>query len=78
MKKDNLEMARQFLGKMVKVEVDRPISSKHPQHKFAYTVNYGYINGTKAPDGEELDAYYLGTDKPLQTAEGIVRAVIHR
>ncbi|MCX6721105.1 MAG: inorganic diphosphatase [Candidatus Staskawiczbacteria bacterium] len=78
MEKVSLEMARQFLGKTVRVEIDRPVGSKHPQHKFVYTVNYGYINGTKAPDGEELDAYYLGTDKPLQTAEGIVKAVIHR
>ena len=29
-------------------------------------------------DGEELDAYYLGIDKPLKKAKGFCIAVIHR
>jgi len=31
-----------------------------------------------APDGEELDAYFLGVDKPLQEGRGIVKAIVHR
>ncbi|RJR29227.1 hypothetical protein C4564_02715 [Candidatus Microgenomates bacterium] len=70
--------ARDFLGKVVEVIMDRPLRSKHPKHGFEYEANYGYIPNTKSPDGEELDAYYLGTDKPLKRAKGICIAVIHR
>ena len=76
--KNTLEIAREFLGKNVDIMFDRPLGSKHPKHGFLYEVNYGYIEGVKAPDGEELDAYYLGTDKVLEKAEGIVKAIIHR
>ena len=30
------------------------------------------------PDGEELDAYYLGTDKALDKATGVCIAVVRR
>ena len=74
----SLQIAKEFLGKEVRVIFDRPLGSKHPNHDFLYKVNYGYIPGVVAPDGEELDAYYLGTDQPLQEAKGIVKAIIHR
>jgi len=74
----SLELAKKFLGKEVEVVFDRPLGSKHPKHGFIYEVNYGYINGVKAPDGEDLDAYYLGNDRPLQKITGIVKAIIHR
>lgn len=67
-----------YLGKKVKVNMDRPLGSKHPKHGFIYPVNYGYIPGTISGDGEELDAYVLGVHKPLDTFEGIVVAIIHR
>jgi len=70
--------ARGFLGKEVEVVIDRPLGSKHPKHGFVYEANYGYIPNTKSPDGEELDAYYLGVDKPLKKARGICIAVINR
>lgn len=74
----SLELAKQFLGKEVEVVFDRPLGSKHPKHGFIYEVNYGYIDGVKAPDGEDLDAYYLGVDQPLKKAKGVARAIIHR
>ncbi|MFA5072185.1 MAG: inorganic diphosphatase [Candidatus Pacearchaeota archaeon] len=74
----SLKLARQFLGKEVEVMFDRPIGSKHPKYGFNYEVNYGYLDGVKAPDGEELDVYYLGTDQPLQKINGVVKAIIHR
>ncbi len=74
----SLELAKQFLGKEVEVVFDRPLGSKHPKHGFIYDVNYGYVEGVKAPDGEELDAYYLGTDQSLQKITGVVKAIIHR
>lgn len=74
----SFELAKQFLGKEVEVVMDRQLGSKHPKHGFVYEANYGYIEGVKAPDGEELDAYYLGTDKAIERAVGVVRAIIHR
>ncbi len=68
-----------MLGKRVKVTVDRPLGTCHPQHKdLYYPINYGYIEGVIAPDGEEQDAYILGVDKPVSGFEGIVIAIIHR
>lgn len=71
-------MNEQYLGKKVKVIMDRPMGSKHPKHGFIYPVNYGYIPNTKSADGEELDAYVLGEHCPLDTFEGEVVAIIHR
>lgn len=70
--------ATNFLGKEVEVVIDRPLGSKHPKHGFVYEANYGYIPDTKSPDGEELDAYYLGVNKPLEKAKGVCLAIIHR
>ena len=67
-----------YLGQKVNVIIDRPLGSKHPKHGFVYEVNYGYIPNTKAPDGEELDAYVLGLNKPIDKVSGICIAVIHR
>jgi len=74
----SLKIAKQFLGKEVEIVIDRPIGSKHPKYGFVYEVNYGYLPNVKAPDGEELDAYYLGTEKLVEKATGIVKAIIHR
>ena len=50
-----------MIGKIVKVIVDRPLGTYHPNHKdIYYTVNYGYIPEMIAADGEEQDAYILG------------------
>lgn len=68
-----------MLGKQVKVTVDRPLGSHHPQHvDMVYPVNYGYIEGIMAPDGEEQDAYILGVEEPVSVLTGRVIAVIHR
>ena len=68
-----------MIGKMVKVIVDRPLGSFHPKYQdMQYPINYGYIEGILAGDGEAQDAYILGGDKPLQSFEGTVIAVIHR
>lgn len=67
-----------YLGKIVQVKMDRPLGSNHPKHGFRYEVNYGFIPDTKAPDGEEIDAYVLGVDYPLENFEGKCIAIIHR
>lgn len=71
-------MNREYLGKMVRVKIDRPLGSKHPKHGFIYQVNYGYIPNTISGDGEELDAYVLGEHDPIEKFEGEVIAIIHR
>ena len=70
--------ATAFLGKMVKIKIDRPLGSKHPKHDMIYEVNYGFVPDTKAPDGEEIDAYVLGVDKPLDEFTGKCIAIIRR
>lgn len=73
-----MDYSKQFLGQTITVNIDRPAGSKHPMHGFVYPINYGFVPDTKAPDGEELDAYVLGTDKPLQTFTGTCIAIVHR
>lgn len=68
-----------MIGQTVRVIVDRPIGSYHPKYKdMYYPVNYGYIEGIMAPDGEEQDAYVLGIDEPVTCFVGKVIAIIHR
>ncbi len=67
-----------YLGKTVFIKIDRPLGSKHPKHGFAYEVNYGFVPNTKAPDGEELDAYLLGVNEPVREFTGRCVAIIHR
>ena len=62
------QLARTFLGKKVKVVIDQPIGSMHPDEKTIYKANYGYVPGTLAPDDCELDAYHLGVDGPITEA----------
>ena len=66
-------------GKRVRVVVDRPLGSHHPDYpELVYPINYGYIPGIVAGDGEEQDAYILGVDDPILVFEGCIIAVIHR
>ncbi|MEK7627987.1 MAG: inorganic diphosphatase [Patescibacteria group bacterium] len=74
----SLDLAKQLLGKEVEVTMDRPLGTKHPKHGFVYEANYGFIAGVKAPDGEDLDAYYLGVSEPLEKAKGVCIAIVHR
>jgi inorganic pyrophosphatase len=74
----SLQLAQGLLGQIVTVTIDRPMGSRHPKHGFVYPVNYGYVAGAIAPDGDELDAYVLGVDQPAESAEGVVIAVVHR
>ena len=74
----SLQIAKKFLGKEVEIMIDRSIGSRHPKHDFVYEANYGYVPDVKAPDGENLDAYYLGVSQPLEKARGVVAAIIHR
>ena len=67
---------RQSLGKSVHVVIDRPIGHLHGG--LVYPVNYGYIPGLIAGDGEEQDAYILGVAQPLSEFDGRVVGAIRR
>lgn len=68
-----------MIGKIVKVIIDRPLGTYHPNHKdLFYPANYGYVEGVIAADGEEQDAYVLGVNEPLDEFTGKVIAVIRR
>ena len=67
-----------YLNKIVTVKMDRPLGSNHPKHGFRYEINYGFIPGTKQADGEELDAYVIGPNKPLDEFTGTCIAYIER
>ena len=70
---------KDWIGKTVEVVVDRPLGSGHPIHAdIIYEVNYGYIPGTLAPDGDELDVYVLGADGPLARCRARVVAIVRR
>ena len=67
-----------YLGKILKIKLDRPFGSKHPKHGFIYPVNYGYVPNTISGDGEELDAYLLGVFEPVEEFKGECIAIIHK
>lgn len=71
-------MINDYIGKKVKVIIDRPINSKHPEYDFVYPINYGYIPNTISGDGEEIDCYVLGIEEPSESFEGRCIAIIHR
>ena len=65
-----------LLGQTVTVQVDRPMGYNH--HGILYPVNYGFLPGLMAGDGEEQDAYILGISEPVECFRGRVIAVIRR
>lgn len=69
-------MCRNYLGKIVLIEIDQAYGTYYKNTQ--YEVNYGFVSDTIAPDGEPLDAYYLGPKEPLKKATGKCVAIIHR
>jgi inorganic pyrophosphatase len=68
-----------MIGDSVTVTVDRAMGTYHPEHPdMYYPINYGYIKGIIAPDGEEQDAYILGVSKPIKDFTGKIIAIVHR
>jgi len=76
-----IDKTRHWLGKRVKVKIDRPLGSKHPDFKLKtiYPINYGFIPDTFSEiDQEEIDAYVFGPTEPVKEFIGIVIAIIQR
>ena len=70
------QLIKAYMGKLVHVVVDRPIGYQHED--IVYPINYGYIPGIIAGDGEEQDAYIMGINEPLAEFDGQVIAAICR
>lgn len=70
------QIIQEYLGQLVSVQVDRPIGYNH--HGIVYPVNYGFIPGVIAGDGEAQDAYILGVDHPVEHFYGRVIAAVRR
>ena len=66
----------EMLGRIVTVEVDRPIGFNHDGT--IYPINYGYLPDVMGGDGEEQDAYILGVTEPVKSLTGQVVGVIRR
>ena len=66
----------EFLGKTVRVTVDRPVRFCHKG--ILYPINYGFIPGVITDDQEEQDAYILGVSEPLKEFQGQVIGVVRR
>ena len=64
------QILRRYLGQRVHIVVDRPVGCNHKG--ILYPLNYGYLPGVIAGDGEEQDAYILGISVPLKEFDGIV------
>ena len=70
------KLIQELMGKLVHVVVDRSIGYQHGD--ITYPINYGYIPGVIAGDGEEQDAYILGVNEPIAEFDGQVIAAIRR
>ena len=73
-------LARYYLGKTVRIGIDRPIGYVHRKGKYdlVYPINYGYIPGVLGGDGEEMDVYLLGVDVPVVEFDAHIIAIVHR
>ncbi len=73
-------LAHSYLGKTVRIGIDRPIGYVHHKGKYdlVYPINYGYIPGVLGGDGEEMDVYLLGVDTPVREFDAHIIAIVHR
>ena len=75
---DDVVTYTKYLGESVLVQIDRPKGSQHPRLGFTYETNYGFVPGTLAGDGHEIDAWVLNQQLPLSEFKGKCVAVIVR
>ena len=68
-----------WAGRRIEVFIDRPLGSRHPREPdLVYELNYGYVPGTLAPDGQPLDVYVVGVDEPMERCVATVIAIVRR
>ena len=73
-------LVRSYLGKTVEILMDRPLGHIHEKENYTltYPINYGFIPGIIGGDGEELDVYLLGVDKPVNKYTAKIIGIVHR
>ena len=71
---------RPYLGQTVTIGIDRPIGYIHRKGEktLIYPINYGYIPDVLGGDGEELDVYLLGVDRPVESFTGRIIGIVYR
>ncbi len=71
---------RPYLGKVVDIEIDRPVGYVHRKgdKTLVYPINYGYIPNVLGGDGEELDVFLLGVREPVKTFRGRIIGIVLR
>lgn len=73
-------LIRKYLGKTVRIFVDRPIGHIHVTKGVTlhYTINYGFLPGVMGGDGEDQDVYILGVEEPVEQFTGKIIGAIRR
>ena len=73
-------LVRSYLGKIVDIEIDRPIGYVHKKKNYdlVYPINYGYIPGVLGGDDEELDVYLMGVDEPVTAYTCRIVGIVYR
>ena len=73
-------LIRSLMGKMVDIEIDRPVGHTHVTKGITlhYSINYGFLPGITGGDGEEQDVYILGVSQPLTRFQGRIIGAIRR
>lgn len=73
-------LVQAYLGKTVRIEIDRPIGYVHQKadRTLVYPINYGYVPGVLGGDGEELDVYLLGVDRPVKEYRACIIGAVYR
>ena len=74
------ELVEGYLGKAVRIVIDRPIGYIHTKGEktLVYPINYGYIPGVLGGDGEELDVYLLGVEHAVKEYTGRIIGIVFR
>lgn len=68
-----------YLGRVFNITIDRPAGAVHPKHEdIIYPINYGYVEGLVAGDGECQDVYMLGCNTPAESCRGVIVGVLLR
>lgn len=70
------EKLKKYLGKEIKVTIDRPIGFNH--NGVLYEQNYGFTKEILSLDSEYQDAYVIGVNKPITSFKGKVIAIVNR
>ena len=73
-------LIRDLMGKIVNIEIDRPIGHTHMTKGITlhYSINYGFLPGIIGGDGEEQDVYLLGVREPMSHFRGRIIGAIRR